>query len=92
MEKIVLEVEESVARKWQEASESKRIKVAAFISRIFCLEETRATDNESFLQMLNEVRKEVSYNGLNPQILGEIMEWDKETMKNLFSETHSNAR
>jgi len=35
---------------------------------------------------MDEVSEEATANGLTPQKLGEIMQWDEETMKNLFGE------
>jgi hypothetical protein len=45
----------------------------------------------AYTEMLNEMGKEAASNGLSKEKPDEEMEWDEETVKNLFGETNNNV-
>ncbi len=49
--------------------------------------------NTALFTVMDEMSEEAANNGLTIEKLGELMEWDEETMKNLFGEDYNtNAR
>lgn len=83
MERIVIEVDDQVAKYFNsaEAREQKRLKgiVSDFLNQLF-----RNKKSEDIDRILEEVGEKVGNKGLTVHKLGEIMGWDEETMKNLF--------
>ncbi len=71
MERIVIEVDEDVARKWRSSSQKQKDKVAQQVNVILAKE--LADTKEEFLQYLNELRNTMKERGLTEEILEEIL-------------------
>ena len=92
MRTLNLPVEDSIADVYNKASASERSRansaVNLLLSRLF------KKDNQNiFSQSMDEISDEALKNGLTIEKLGELMEWDEDTMKNLFGTAYpSNAQ
>ena len=53
--------------------------------------ESNQKELPAYLERLNKMGKEAASNGLSTKKLAELMEWDEETVKNLFGETNNNV-
>jgi hypothetical protein len=72
MEKIVLEVDDLLAKAWREASFEKRKEINNKIS-VRIGKELFAYSKETFLQYLNELRNKMAERGLTQEALEEIL-------------------
>ena len=90
MRMLNLPVEDSIADVYNTASarEKNRINSAInlMLARFF-----KKDDKDALLQLMDEISEEALQNGLTIEKLGEIMEWDDETMKNLFGEKYTSS-
>lgn len=71
MERIVIEVDENIARKWRSSSQKQKDKVSQQVNVILATE--LADTKEDFLQYLNELRNTMKERGLTEEILEEIL-------------------
>ncbi|MCO5234957.1 MAG: hypothetical protein M9933_01710 [Chitinophagaceae bacterium] len=71
MERIVIEVDEDIARKWRSSSQKRKDKVSQQVNAILAKE--LADTKEEFLQYLNELRNTMKERGLTEEILEEIL-------------------
>ncbi|WKN43016.1 hypothetical protein [Tunicatimonas pelagia] len=85
MERIVIEVDEATARKWDATSEGVKTSTAKKINEILKLALDK--NGEDMTRLLDEIREKAASRGLTPEVFQEIMELDDQTMKNLFGET-----
>jgi hypothetical protein len=72
MEKIVLEVDDKVAKAWKEAPSEKRRDIANKVN-ISITKELFHYDKESFIQYLEHLRNEMAERGLTQEILDDIL-------------------
>ena len=72
MEKIVLEVDDKVAKAWKEAPSDKRRDIANKIN-ISISKELFKYDKESFIQYLEQLRNDMAERGLTQEILDDIL-------------------
>lgn len=72
MEKIVLEVDDRVAKAWREASSEKRKEINNKIS-VRIGKELFIYSKEDFRQYLNELRNKMAERGLTQETLDEIL-------------------
>jgi len=72
MEKIVLEVDDKVAKAWKEAPSDKRRDITNKIN-ISIGKELFDYDKESFIQYLDQLRKDMAERGLTQEILDDIL-------------------
>ena len=71
MERIVIEVDEDIAKKWRSSSQKRKDKVSQQVNIILARELTDS--KEEFLQYLKELRAKMKERGLTEEILEEIM-------------------
>ncbi len=90
MERIVIEVDEATASKWNAATEKTKTSTSKKINEI--LKYALNKDEQDMLRLLNKIGEEAAANGLTPEIFQEIMELDDQTMKNLFGEEFKSAQ
>jgi hypothetical protein len=72
MEKIVLEVDDEVAKAWNEAPGEKRKNIENKIN-VSISKELLAYDKDSFLVFLDKLRNEMAERGLTQEILDDIL-------------------
>ncbi|MBK0382175.1 hypothetical protein I5M32_04310 [Pedobacter sp. SD-b] len=75
MEKIVLEVEDSIAEKWRNASQELKNRVLLLFD-IKLSKELIGDDNKAFEEYLEKLRNTMEQRGLTDDILNEILEED----------------
>ena len=75
MERIVLEVDERVAKAWREAPSEKRKDIANKIN-VRISKELFEYDKEGFIQYLDQLRSEMAERGLTQEILDDILKDD----------------
>lgn len=72
MERIVLEVDDRIAKAWRQASSEKRRDINQQIN-IRMEKELLANDKESFREYLNQLRNTMAERGLTQEKLDEIL-------------------
>ena len=72
MERIVLEVDDQVAKNWRYSSENKRRKVNDTINNMLKLAFRRKEDAD-FIQFIKEVQDKAAERGLTEEILNDIL-------------------
>ena len=72
MDRIILEVNDEVAKNWRYSSEKKRREVNATINKILELAFERKADDD-FMQFVREVQDKAAERGLTENILNEIL-------------------
>jgi hypothetical protein len=75
MERIVLEVDERVAKAWREAPSEKRKDIANKIN-VRISKELFEYDKEGFIQYLDQLRSDMAERGLTQEILDDILKDD----------------
>jgi len=82
---LTLSVDDAIANSYYNAPLQEKTKIQSVINLVLekLLKQNR---NAAYFKLMDEVSEEANANGLTPQKLGEIMQWDEETMKNLFGE------
>jgi hypothetical protein len=86
MDRIVIEVDETTARKWKLASDEAKRNAFRKISAI--LNYTLDKDDNELTVFQDKISKEAKQNGLTLEVFQDIMELDDQTMKNLFGEEY----
>ena len=83
---LTLPVEDSVANSYNntDPQEKKAINTAVNLLLEKILKEKQ---NTTLFNLMDELSDEAAKNGLTIEKLGELMEWDKDTMENLFGDT-----
>ncbi|HEY9362305.1 MAG TPA: hypothetical protein VIQ00_03510 [Chitinophagaceae bacterium] len=76
MERIVLEVDEATAKKWDLSSQKRREQLSQKIN-IRLAKELMEDSKEDFKQFLNEVGETMEKRGLTDDILQEILDEDE---------------
>lgn len=76
MERIVIEVADATARKWQLSSQQLRIRISEEIN-IRLAKELMADSKEEFKQFLDEVGTTMKERGLTEDILQDILKEDE---------------
>lgn len=72
MERIVLEVDERVAKAWRDAPADKRKSIANKINISMC-KDLFDYDKQAFVQYLDELRDKMAERGLTQEILDDIL-------------------
>ena len=82
---LALSVDDAIANSYYNAPLQEKTIIQSVINLVLekLLKQNR---NAAYFKLMDEVSEETNANGLTPQKLGEIMQWDEETMKNLFGE------
>lgn len=74
MEKITIEVSESVANTWNALEEKKKKEINELVSKIISTSER--TKNKDYWERLREIRKNAEERGLTEDILNQILNED----------------
>jgi hypothetical protein len=72
MERIILEVDDQVARNWRYSSEKKRQQVNETINKLLQLAFKRG-EHTDFSQFINEIQSKAAERGLTEDILNDIL-------------------
>lgn len=73
MEKITIEVSESVANTWNALEEKKKKEINELVSKIISTSER--TKNKDYWERLREIRKNAEERGLTEDILNQILNY-----------------
>ncbi len=85
---LTLPVDDSVADNYNNAAPQEKTAINTAVNLL--LEKIlKEKQNTALFTVMNEISDEATQNGLTIEKLGELMEWDQETMKNLFGNTYS---
>ncbi len=82
---LALNVEEGVAEAYARANAEERTQMDGLINTLL-REVVRKKQLHQLEGISNKIATQARASGLTPKLLGELMEWDKETMRNLFGE------
>ncbi len=74
MEKIIIEVSESVANKWKELEEEKQKEINALIGKI--ISQSVESKKVDFWKRLREIRKSADEKGFSDEILNQMLNED----------------
>ena len=74
MEKITIEVSESVANAWNALEEKKKKEINELVSKI--ISQSERTKNADYWDKLREIRKSANERGLTEDILNQILNED----------------
>jgi hypothetical protein len=72
MERIILEVDDQVAKNWRYSSEKKRKEVNSTINKMLQIAFKRKGDDD-FIQFIKEVQDKAAERGLTEDILNDIL-------------------
>ncbi len=72
MERIVIEVNDRLAKAWRNAPEEKKKAISNSVN-ISLAKAFQNSDNESYLHFLNELRQEMTAKGLTEEELNDIL-------------------
>jgi ferritin len=72
MDRIILEVDDQVAKSWRYSSEKKRREVSSTINKMLELAFKQKGDDD-FIQFVKEVQDKAAERGLTEEILNEIL-------------------
>ena len=87
MRVLTLPVDDFVADRYDSAAPQEKTKINSAVNML--LEKILKKNQDTALfSVMDELTDEASKNGLTVEKLCELMEWDEETMKNLFGEEH----
>jgi len=90
MRMLNLPVEDSIADVYNTASATEKSRINSAIN-LMLARFFKKDDKDALSQLMDEISEEALQNGLTIEKLGEIMEWDDETMKNLFGEKYTSS-
>ena len=92
MKIIALTVDDPIAEGYNSAPPQEKSKINSAISLLLAKFLQKAQNTELF-DTIEKLSDEAAKSNLTVEKLGELMDWDKETMKNLFGEEYNiNAR
>ncbi|WP_114752543.1 hypothetical protein [Pleomorphovibrio marinus] len=72
MERIVLEVDDMVAKAWKAASSKKKKEISIAVEAQVC-KQLMKDSTEDYIQFLEELREKMAQRGLTQEILDEIL-------------------
>ena len=87
MKILTLKVDDKIADAYNRATNDERTKMNELVNTLF-MEVVRKKQTCKLFESMEMLSKEAAANGMTPKKLGELMEWDKQTMINLFGEDY----
>ena len=87
MKILTLKVDDKIADAYNRATGDERTKMNELVNTLF-MEVVRNRQTRKLFESMEKLSKEAAANGMTPKKLGELMEWDKQTMINLFGEDY----
>ena len=82
---LTLPVDDFIADSYNSADPQEKTKINSAVNMLLS-KFLKNTQNTALFKAMDELSDEAEKNGLTIERLGELMEWDEETMKNLFGE------
>ena len=87
---LTLPVDDSIADSYNSAPQQEKARINSAINML--LEKfLKKQQNTALFNIMDELSGESAQNGLTIERLGDLMEWDDDTMKNLFGEKYHNS-
>lgn len=87
---LALPVDDDIADSYNNAAPQEKKKINLVVNSLLT-KVIREKQNAGVFNAVNELSKEAEMNGLTIEKLGELMDWDKKTMENLFGEANPDA-
>lgn len=88
---LTLQVDDSIADGYNNSAPIEKTKINSAVNML--LQKILKNKQDAALSnIMGALTDEASKNGLTIEKLGELMEWDDDTMKNLFGQDYKNAR
>jgi hypothetical protein len=85
MKKLTLNLTDAVANQFKSLPPEQRSRIEKLLSRV--LEEIfKKKANDALFALFDKASEQAEKNGLTVNELAELMEWDEQTVKNLFGE------
>ena len=84
---LTFKVDDRVGEAYNKSTADERRKMNDLINTLLG-EVVRKKQTREFVSLMDKISAETAVKGLTPKKLGELMEWDKETMVNLFGEDY----
>ncbi|MEO6631656.1 MAG: hypothetical protein ABIN13_08045 [Mucilaginibacter sp.] len=84
---LTLPVDDSIADSYYNAAPQEKSRINTMVNMLLT-KFLKEKENSSLFSVMKETSDEAEKNGLTISKLGELMEWDDETMKNLFGENY----
>ena len=85
---ITLPVDDPIAVGYNNAAPQEKTKINSAVNLLLG-KFLKKEQNTALFAVMDEMSDEAAKNGLTVEKLGELMEWDEETMKNLFGENYN---
>jgi len=85
---LTLPVDDSIADTYNSAAPQEKSRINSLINMLLA-KFLKEKENSSLFSVMKEMSDEAQKNGLTIEKLGELMDWDEETMKNLFGEDYN---
>jgi hypothetical protein len=85
---LTLTVEDSIADGYNNAAPQEKTKINSAVNMLLA-KFLKKEKNTALFNIMDELSDEALQNGLTIEKLGELMEWDEETIKNLFGEINN---
>jgi hypothetical protein len=88
---LTLPVDDSIADGYNNSAPIEKTKINSAVNML--LEKILKNKQDAALSnVMDALTDEASKNGLTVEKLGELMDWDEDTMKNLFGQDYRNAK
>jgi hypothetical protein len=85
---LTLPVDDAVASSYENSPTEEKTKINSVINTLLT-KVFKKKQNDELFNLMDKMSGEAIANGLTVEKLGELMEWDEETMKNLFGEDYT---
>jgi hypothetical protein len=82
---LTLPVDDSIADSYNNAAPNEKSRINSLVNMLLA-KFLKEKENSTLFGIMKEMSDEAKNNGLTIEKLGELMDWDKETIKNLFGE------
>lgn len=82
---LTLPVDDAVANSYENSPKEEKTKINSAIN-ILLAKVFKKKQNKELFNFMDNISEEAASNELTIEQLGELMEWDEETIKNLFGE------
>ncbi|MDP9080999.1 MAG: hypothetical protein M3O71_26580 [Bacteroidota bacterium] len=80
---LTLPVDDSIAESYNSAAPQEKSRINSLVNMLLA-KFLKEKDNTTLFSIMEDMSDEAKKNGLTIEKLGELMDWDDETMKNLF--------
>jgi hypothetical protein len=84
---LTLPVDDDVANSYENSTKEEKTRINSVINTLLA-KVFKKKQNDRLFNLMDNMSSEAAVNGLAVEKLGELMEWDEETLKNLFGEDY----